>query len=152
MFKTVVKVHPVRSSTPPTARATSSSESCSSFDECAASSSESSSSSSIGIDNTDIAKDDTRPFRATPLSTKEILGIIGFLAIFSFIYLAYAQHHKTLFYVMTSLIALWIMFIYAAGILCVLYMVIIGYERKPQPDDDIEKDDVGSVEHQESKL
>lgn len=69
---------------------------------------------------------------------------------FSFIYLIYAQHHKVLFYVMTSLIALWILFIYAAGIFCVLYMVVVGHSERPQTDD-VEKSDDHKA-HQESML
>ncbi|XGW26442.1 hypothetical protein V3C99_007225 [Haemonchus contortus] len=153
MFETVVQVHTESTSTPSTERIASSSECCSSSDESITSSIESPSCSTNEVESIDNAKDDSREYRATPLSTREVLGIVAFLAIFSFIYLAYAQHHKTLFYVMTSLIALWIMFIYTAGILSVFYMVIVGYEQKPQSDDDdVEKNGVNDSKQQESNL
>ncbi|RCN32762.1 hypothetical protein ANCCAN_21420, partial [Ancylostoma caninum] len=63
------------------------------------------------------SEDDTHLYRPTPLSSLQTFGIVSFLAFYSFIYLIYAQHHKVLFYVMTSLIVLWIVFIYTAGIL-----------------------------------
>ncbi|KAK6752509.1 hypothetical protein RB195_003745 [Necator americanus] len=78
------------------------------------------------------SENDSHPFKATPLSTLETFAIVIFLALFSSVYLIYAQHHKVLFYMMTSLIVLWIVFIYTAGILSVLYMIIVGYDEKPQ--------------------
>ncbi|VDO05278.1 unnamed protein product [Haemonchus placei] len=45
------------------------------------------------------------------------------------------------------------MFIYTAGILSVFYMVIVGYEQKPQSDDDdVEKNGVNDSKQQESNL
>ncbi|CAJ0603161.1 unnamed protein product [Cylicocyclus nassatus] len=80
----------------------------------------------------ELSEEDAHPYKATPLSGTQTIGIISFLALFSSVYLIYAQHHKVLFYVMTSLIVLWIVFIYSAGILSVLYMIIVGYDEKPQ--------------------
>ncbi|CAI4221823.1 unnamed protein product [Auanema sp. JU1783] len=72
--------------------------------------------------------DDKVLYRAVPLSTRNIFLIILFLSFFSFVYLGYAQHHKLMFYFMTSLIAVWISFIYTSGVLSVLYMVWYDYE------------------------
>ncbi|VDL71262.1 unnamed protein product [Nippostrongylus brasiliensis] len=123
MFKTILQVHP-------------------------------SSSSNIRSQEQDVKDkddDDVKSYRPTPLSSTETLGIVAFLSAFSFVYLAYAQHHKVLFYTMTSLIALWIFFIYAAGIFCVLYMVVVGHPEVPRSSDDPErKDDDG--QQQESHL
>ncbi|RCN41418.1 hypothetical protein ANCCAN_12636 [Ancylostoma caninum] len=88
--------------------------------------------------SSETSENDTHLYRPTPLSSLQTFGIVSFLAFYSFIYLIYAQHHKVLFYVMTSLIVLWIVFIYTAGILSVLYMITVGYDEKPQ--DPREKD------------
>ncbi|CAI5448109.1 unnamed protein product [Caenorhabditis angaria] len=68
------------------------------------------------------------PYRASPLSTRQIIIAIVSLSIFSFFYLVYAQHHALLFYAMTGFIAIYIVFVYTSGIGAVLYMVLNDYE------------------------
>ncbi|KAJ1372848.1 hypothetical protein KIN20_035132 [Parelaphostrongylus tenuis] len=86
------------------------------------------SATSSDIDN----EGDSHSYQKSPLTSTETFLIVSFLALFSLIYLIYAQHHKILFYVMTSLIALWIMLVYTAGIFSVLYMIIVDYDYKAQ--------------------
>ncbi|CAD6197172.1 unnamed protein product [Caenorhabditis auriculariae] len=76
----------------------------------------------------DPQKDPVTPYRAVPLSTRQIFGTVVSLALFSFVYLAYAQHHALLFYVMTGLVGIYIVFVYVSGIFAVLYMVIVDYD------------------------
>uniref|UniRef100_A0A0K0DCU7 DUF4212 domain-containing protein n=1 Tax=Angiostrongylus cantonensis TaxID=6313 RepID=A0A0K0DCU7_ANGCA len=78
--------------------------------------------------------------------------IVSFLALFSLIYLIYAQHHKILFYVMTRYVVsgfpLWIVLVYAAGVFSVLYMIIVDYDNKAQD----EKDNKDNDAQQESSM
>ncbi|CAB3405932.1 unnamed protein product [Caenorhabditis bovis] len=68
------------------------------------------------------------PSRAVPLSTRQIFAFSTILAIYSFVYLIYAQHHALLFYVMTGVIVTYILFVYISGIAAVLYMVVYDYD------------------------
>ncbi|CCD74024.1 uncharacterized protein CELE_W09G12.10 [Caenorhabditis elegans] len=65
--------------------------------------------------------------RPVPLNTRQVLSVTITLSIFSFLYLVYAQKHALLFYIMTGLVGVFIVFIYSAGILAVLYMVARDY-------------------------
>ncbi|PAV69677.1 hypothetical protein WR25_05184 [Diploscapter pachys] len=83
------------------------------------------------------------PQRAVPLSTRSIAFIVVFLAIYSAVYLFYAQHHRSLFYVMTGAIALWICVIYTYGILAIFYMLVIGYKLGEEGQTSAERDRKG---------
>ena len=83
------------------------------------------------------------PQRAVPLSTRSIAFIVVFLAIYSAVYLFYAQHHRSLFYVMTGAIALWICVIYTYGILAIFYMLVIGYKLGEEGQASAERDGKG---------
>ncbi|EFO90034.1 hypothetical protein CRE_21490 [Caenorhabditis remanei] len=86
--------------------------------------------------------------RAVPLSTRQILAASVTLSVFSFLYLVFAQRHAVLFYIMTGLIAVYILFVYASGIGAVLYMVAREY-----PEDEFDsKSSSSSREMEESKF
>uniref|UniRef100_A0A8R1DMT6 Uncharacterized protein n=1 Tax=Caenorhabditis japonica TaxID=281687 RepID=A0A8R1DMT6_CAEJA len=92
-------------------------------------------------------KQNLAAYRAVPLSTRQIVAAIVALSIFSFLYLGFAQKHALLFYIMTGLIAVYILFVYTSGIAAVLYMVVREY-----PEDCDEKSSVDSREFEESKI
>ncbi|CAJ0584978.1 unnamed protein product, partial [Mesorhabditis spiculigera] len=89
----------------------------------------SSSSSSTELSNCE-ANEDLHPYRAIPLSTKNVIFLTVGMAFFSFIYLFPAQHDKFLFYGMTGLIVLFITTIYTVGSLSVVYMVTDPYSKE----------------------
>uniref|UniRef100_A0A915AX07 Uncharacterized protein n=1 Tax=Parascaris univalens TaxID=6257 RepID=A0A915AX07_PARUN len=59
-----------------------------------------------------------------PLTNAQLFTATVILMCYSLVYLIYAQHHIVLFYFMTGLIALFMIFLYATGLLAVLYMTI----------------------------
>uniref|UniRef100_A0A0M3IAM7 Transmembrane protein 138 n=1 Tax=Ascaris lumbricoides TaxID=6252 RepID=A0A0M3IAM7_ASCLU len=59
-----------------------------------------------------------------PLTNAQLLAATGILMCYSLVYLIYAQHHTVLFYFMTGFIALFMIFLYASGLLAVFYMTI----------------------------
>ncbi|UMM30939.1 hypothetical protein L5515_012617 [Caenorhabditis briggsae] len=88
-------------------------------------------------------------YRATPLSTRQIFAATVTLSIFSFLYLVFAQKHALLFYIMTGLIGVYILFVYASGIGAVLYMVAREY---PEDEFDCKSSSSSSREMEESKF
>ncbi|VDM61310.1 unnamed protein product [Angiostrongylus costaricensis] len=101
---------------------------------------------SVGKSWTSYFADDSHSYQNPPLTSTEIFFIVSFLALFSLIYLIYAQHHKILFYVMTRYVVSG--FFYAAGIFSVLYMIIVDYDNKSQD----EKDNKDNEAQQESSM
>ncbi|CAI2350854.1 unnamed protein product [Caenorhabditis sp. 36 PRJEB53466] len=86
--------------------------------------------------------------RAVPLSTRQIVAAIVTLSVFSFMYLGIAQKHALLFYIMTGLIGVYILFVYTSGIFAVLYMVARDYPLEEFDD----KSSVASKDIEESKM
>ncbi|GMT25339.1 hypothetical protein PFISCL1PPCAC_16636 [Pristionchus fissidentatus] len=78
-------------------------------------------------------KTDGTIYRAVPLSTSRLFLIIAVLSIFSFVYLVYAQYHPILFYSMTSIVAIFIIFIYTYGVFAIIYMVRNDYDYESAP-------------------
>ncbi|CAJ0953314.1 unnamed protein product, partial [Mesorhabditis belari] len=76
-----------------------------------------------------VTQEDQHPYRAVPLSTKNVLFMTIGMTIYSLVYLFPAQNDKLLFYLMTGLIVIFVMFIYAFGFLAVIFMVTDPYSK-----------------------